>query len=49
MDNKFTSESSYLAWKMFEKTGDVGFYMLYSHIENPPKELIYIEENEREL
>jgi len=45
--NNFVSETSYLAWKMFKCTGEIGYYSLYSHIENPPKELIYVEDLER--
>lgn len=47
MANNFLNYNSYIAWKNFEATGNLGFYMLYSHIENPPKELIYTEDMER--
>ncbi len=47
MNNRtFVSDSSELFWKMFKETGNIGYYMLFSHIENPPKELIYVEEEE---
>ena len=46
MDKTFINETSYLAWKCFKETGLVGYYMLHSHLENPPKELMYIEEHD---
>lgn len=39
MKKTFVSDASRLAWEMFKKTGEIGYYMLFSHIENPPKEL----------
>lgn len=39
MNSGFISDVSKIAWDMFAETGKIGFYMLYSHIENPPKEL----------
>lgn len=37
MKNDFASETSKLAWDLFKETGEIGFYMLYRNIENPPK------------
>ena len=39
MKDDFVSDASKLAWDLFKATGQIGYYMLYSHIENPPKEL----------
>jgi len=42
---EFKSEASLLAWKLFLKTGKIGFYLLHANIENHPyKDLI--EDNE---
>lgn len=49
MDKNFVSEASYKAWMYAKSTGNIGAWMLFKNIENPPKELIYQESNEREL
>ena len=49
MIKDFQSETSFIAWKLFAETGNIGFYMLYKNIENPPKELMYVEEFERDM
>lgn len=46
MNKTFVSETSYLSWLCFKQTGQIGYYMLHSHIENPPKELMYVEEHD---
>ena len=47
-NNGFSSEASRLAWELFKQTGEVGYYMLYSHIECPPKELQIDEDMEKD-
>lgn len=46
MKETFKSEASKLAWELFKRTGKIGYHMLYSNIENPPKELQIQSENE---
>ena len=43
----FQSEASKIAFELFSKTGNIGYYMLYSAIESP--ELEKIESDEREM
>ena len=40
MKETFKSDASRLAWESFKHTGKIGYYLLYAHIENPPKELM---------
>jgi len=47
MNKNFASRASRLSWELFKQTGNIGYYMLYSHIENPPKELTLQDNNSR--
>lgn len=49
MRTRFASETSELAWKLFKETGSIGYYLLYSYIEHPPKEMLMNLDNEREI
>ena len=40
MKKQFVSQTSEIAWKLFKQTGSIGYYLLYSYIEHPPKEML---------
>lgn len=49
MEKNFVSETSELAWKLFKETGSIGYYLLYSYVEHPPKEMLINLDDEREM
>ena len=48
MNKNFVSDASRFAFEYAKATGNIGAWMLFMHIENPPKELIYQESVEQE-
>ena len=48
MNKTFVSEASEIVWNAFKQTGYIGYYMLFSQIENPPKDLQEIRDEGRD-
>ena len=45
----FLSNAGLIAWKNFEATGKIGFFMLYNAIENPERVLYRITDENKEI